>query len=173
MNALRSVLAIIAAFSLAGCGDASMSELRAYIEEVKARPPGPLKPLPEIPRVDTYVYEPRARRDPFVMDARSAEALTARVDTGIAPDPLRRKEELEQYSLDSLKMVGTLEREDDRWALVLTPEGILHRVQVGNYLGTNNGQIIRISPDEIQLTEIVGSGQGSWRERQAGIALSQ
>jgi type IV pilus assembly protein PilP len=70
-------------------------------------------------------------------------------------------------------MVGTLEQNDTRWGLVTAPDGILHRVRVGNYMGQNNGQITRISPNEIQLTEIISDGQGDWRERESSIALNQ
>jgi type IV pilus assembly protein PilP len=158
---------------LTGCGGADMGELEGYVKKVKSRPPKALEPLPDIPQVDPFVYNPGTRRDPFAMDEQSAQAMITRVDTGLAPDPHRRKEELEQFSLDSIRMVGTLEREEDLWALVTTPGGILHRVRVGNYLGTNNGQIIRIGPDEIELTEIVNDGAGNWREREASIALTQ
>ncbi len=165
--------ALLAALLLAACSGSNMEALQAYIEKVKQRPPAPLEPLPEIPQVDTYVYEPGNRRDPFAMDDRTARAVMPQRGDGIAPDPLRRKEELEQFSLDSLRMVGTLEQYETRWGLVLTPDGILHRVRVGNYLGQNNGQITRISPEGIQLTEIVGDGPGSWREVESAIALKQ
>jgi type IV pilus assembly protein PilP len=167
------LLALLIALLLCGCGGANMDELQSYVAKVKQRPPGPLEPLPEIPQIDTYVYEPGNRRDPFAMDDRTARAAMPRPTDGIAPDPLRRKEELEQFSLDSLRMVGTLEQHETRWGLVVTPDGILHRVRVGNYLGQNNGQITRISPEGIQLTEIVGDGPGSWRERESSIALKQ
>jgi type IV pilus assembly protein PilP len=166
------VLLLLAAM-LAGCGDANLDELRNYTDKVKARPPGPLEPLPEIEQVETFVYEPGNRRDPFIIDSRTVSAAAPRGDDGLAPDPLRRKEELEQYSLDSLRMVGTLEQNETRWGLVTAPDGILHRVRVGNYMGQNNGQITRIGPNEIQLTEIVGDGPGSWRERESSLALSQ
>lgn len=168
---LPAVLALAAA--LAGCGQANLDELEDYVDAVKARPPGPLEPIPEVPRVDTFVYEPGNRRDPFVMDDRTAQAAAPQQVSGVAPDPLRRREELEQYSLDSLRMVGTLEQHETRWGLVVTPDGVLHRVRVGNYLGRNNGQITQISPEAIALTEIVGEGPGSWRERQTSIALRQ
>ncbi len=167
------LLALLIAMLLGGCGGSDMDELQSYVDKVKQRPPGPLEPLPEIPQIDTYVYEPASRRDPFAMDDRTARAAMPRPSDGIAPDPLRRKEELEQFSLDSLRMVGTLEQHETRWGLVVTPDGILHRVRVGNYLGQNNGQITRISPEGIQLTEIVGDGPGSWRERESSIALKQ
>ena len=157
----------------AACGRSNMDELSGYVEQVKQRPPGPLEPLPDIPAVDTFLYEPGDRRDPFVMDDQTAQAVMPNPSGGIAPDRLRRREELENYSLDSLKMVGTLEQNETRWALVVAPDGILHRVRVGNYLGKNNGQITLISPEVIQLTEIIGDGPGSWRERESSIALRQ
>lgn len=158
-------------FGVSGCGNSGMDDLLAYAEQVKARPPGPLEPLPEIQQVDTFVYEPGNRRDPFVMDDRSALAAAPRPTGGPVPDPLRRKEELEQFSLDTLRMVGTLEQDDTLWGLVTTPDGVLHRVRVGNYLGRNNGQIVRILENEIQVMEIVGEGPGDWREQAAAIAL--
>jgi len=169
----RTAIIVLATLALTACGDADMDQLQQYTDKVKARPPGPLEPLPEIQQVDTFVYEPGNRRDPFVMDQRSAEAAAPGGAGGLAPDPLRRKEELEQYSLDTLRMVGTLEQNDTRWGLVTAPDGILHRVRVGNYMGQNNGQITRISPNEIQLTEIISDGQGDWRERESSIALNQ
>jgi type IV pilus assembly protein PilP len=165
--------ALMTALLTSGCGGSGMDELNDYVEKVKQRDPGPLEPLPEIPQVDTYVYDPGNRRDPFAMDDRTAQAAMPRQTDGIAPDPLRRKEELEQFSLDSLRMVGTLEQNETRWGLVVTPDGILHRVRVGNYLGQQNGQITRISPEGIQLTEIVTDGPGVWRERESSIALKQ
>lgn len=164
---------VLLAAAMIGCAGSDMDELDAYIAKVKQRPPEPLEPLPEIPQVDTFVYDPGTRRDPFVMDDRTAQAAMPRQTDGIAPDLLRRKEELEQFSLDSLRMVGTLEQNATRWGLVLAPDGILHRVRVGNYLGQNNGQITRIGPEGIDLTEIINDGPGAWRERESSIALRE
>jgi type IV pilus assembly protein PilP len=155
-----------------GCGGAGQGDLEDYVEKVKAREPGPIEPLPDIKQIDTFVYEPRDRRDPFVADTRGDEATPGSPGNSLAPDPLRRKEELESMTLDSLRMVGTLEQEQTRWALVRTQEGTLHRVRVGNYLGQNNGQITSIGDDSIELTEVV-SESGEWRERQAKVTLTQ
>jgi len=168
-----STLAVLPALLLMACSGNSMTDLHDYAQKVKEREPMPVEPLPEIKQVDTFVYEPNERRNPFVMDIESEAAEAPRIDGGIAPDPMRRKEELEMFPLDSLTMVGTLEQHETNWGLIRTQDGILHRVRVGNYLGQNNGQIIRIDEDEIQLTEIVSDGAGFWRERQASVALSQ
>ena len=166
-------LVMLPALLLMACGGNTMTDLRNYVQKVKEREPGPVEPLPEIKQIATFVYEPGERRNPFVMDIDTEAAEAPQVDGGVAPDPRRRKEELEHFPLDSLSMVGTLEQDRTTWALITTKEGILHRVQVGNYLGKNNGQIIRIDEDAIQLTEIVSDGNGYWRERQASVALSQ
>ncbi len=172
MGVYRAMMACIAGLGLVGCGSSELPELEAYIAQVKTRRPGPIEPLPDIPPVTAFLYEPNERRDPFVIDERSDE-VTTRPPSGLAPDPLRRKEELEQYTLDSLRMVGTLQQDGTRWALVKTMDKVLHRVGVGNYLGQNNGQVTLISEDEIQITEIVPDGMGDWRERQSAIGLGQ
>jgi len=158
---------------LAGCGSHDMSDLQSYVQQVNARPPGPIEPLPTIEPVETFVYEPGERRDPFQSDVQPESEQLAVTDNGLAPDPNRPKEELENYPLDSLRMVGTLEQNDTRWALIRTQEGIVHRVTVGNYMGQNYGQIISIGLDAIQLNEIVSDAPGQWRERPASVALSK
>jgi len=170
---LPVVLWALLAASLAACGGADQSDLEDYVRKVKARDPGAIEPLPDIKQINTYVYEPADRRDPFVVDSRAGEQPATASGNSLAPDPLRRKEELEGYSLDALRMVGTLDQNQTKWGLIRSPNGILHRVRVGNYLGMNNGQIVSISDEAIQLTEIVSEGPGEWRERQATVALTQ
>ncbi|RKT44067.1 pilus assembly protein PilP [Thiocapsa rosea] len=161
---------VFAALLVWGCDRTETQELRAYIDEVKARPPRPIEPLPEIQPVDAFIFEPDGRRDPFVMDTKTAAAAGA--DNSLAPDPLRPKEELESYPLDALRMVGTVQQQETRWALVRTREGLIYRVRVGNYLGMNNGQIVDITDDAVRLTEIVSEIPGDWRERSAELKLT-
>ncbi|MBK1702562.1 pilus assembly protein PilP [Thiococcus pfennigii] len=172
MRPSRAIIPIAILLALQGCGSADIPELQGYVAKVMARPPGPIEPLPEIQPVETFAYEPHERRSPFDSGQRPEEEV-ARPASGLAPDPLRRKEELERHPLDALRMAGTLRQDEAFWALIQTKDGVLHRVGVGNYLGQNNGQITRITEDEIQLTEIVPDGMGDWRERQAAIALDQ
>jgi type IV pilus assembly protein PilP len=172
MRSLR-LSGLFAAGMLTACGGNGMQDLEDYVAKVRAREPGSIEPLPEIKQVATFLYEPADRRDPFTPDASGEDIMAPARTGGVVPDPLRRKEELERYALDALKMVGTLAQDDTNWALVLTPEGVLHRVRVGNYLGQNNGQITRIDEGQIQLTEIINEGGGEWRERQAAVALKQ
>lgn len=92
---------------------------------------------------------------------------------GPRPDPNRRREELEGYPLDTLKMVGTLEKQSHYWGLVQTKDRMIHRVELGNYLGENYGRILDIDEDRISLRELIQDGAGGYLERQASLALGE
>jgi type IV pilus assembly protein PilP len=140
------------------------------VDEVKARPASGIEPIPEVKQVVGFVYMPKNRRDPFTRQEDDTAVTETILDNGVRPDPNRRKEELESYSLDTLRMVGTLEQEEDRWGLVKTSDGTIHRVAPGNYMGQNDGRITRVSEDKIELIELVPTGSG-FLEKEAAIAL--
>jgi len=160
---------------MTGCGNDDFSDLNKYIQEVKARPKGPIEPLPEIKVVESFVFKPDGLRDPFRPVEKMSEEGSIDVSgvAGIKPDTERRKEELESYSLDTLRMVGTLTNQKGLWGLIKAADGTIHRVQVGNHMGQNYGKIIRILEDKIELMEIVPDKPGTWREQQASIALAE
>jgi type IV pilus assembly protein PilP len=161
--------------TLAGCGGSNTEDLRSYVEEVKSRQHARIEPLPEFAPYETHLYQAAGERDPFtppVYSAPKSQVAQAAGD-GISPDFNRAREPLETEPLDSLRMVGTLEREGNSWALVRMSDSTIHRVKPGNYLGQNHGKIIDISESEVELTEIVPDGLGGWMERQAALALSE
>jgi type IV pilus assembly protein PilP len=166
----RWLAAAVAATALSACGGAN-DDLREYIDEIKARPGGRIEPLPQVQPAPTYVYEPGARRSPFVPDApqRRVSNDPNAVD---GPDSNRPREFLEQFPLDTLKMVGTLADRRASFGLVQAADGLVHRVSVGNHMGQNYGRIIAISDSEIQLVEIISDGLGGYLERPAAIALA-
>ena len=166
-------LTALLAVTIVGCSSDEMYDLKQYVEEVKARKQGHIEPLPEIKQIETYVYKPEDRRSPFRPAQQGEEEPRQMALNGIAPDPNRRKEELENYSLDALRMVGTLEQLDVMWALVETKDNTIYRVKTGNYLGKNHGQITRVADNMVELTEIVSDGQGAYMERQASLALKE
>lgn len=159
--------------ALGGCINRDMKDLERYVDEVKARKQGEIEPLPEIKQIETFAYRVDNRRSPF-QPTETERSDEANLETnGLAPDPNRRKEELENYSLDSLRMVGTLKRDETTWALVRTKDKTIYRVKAGNYMGHNHGQITHIDESDIELTEIIPNGQGGYRERQASLALKE
>jgi len=168
-------LFVLALVGLFGCGNDDVSDLQKYIQDVKSRPKGPIDPLPETKIVESFLFKPDGLRDPFRPSERVMEDHGSEIAStgGIRPDTERRKEELEAYSLDTLRMVGTLTDQQGLWGLVKTKDGTIHSVQEGNHMGQNYGKITTIREDRIELTEIVPDKPGTWREQQATLALAE
>jgi type IV pilus assembly protein PilP len=164
MKGALSVLAIAGAALLAGCSS-GQEDLQQWVAEVKQRPGGRIEPLPEVKPYETYTYSDADLRSPFV------PAAPAAANGGVRPDTKRNREFLEQFSLDTLKMVGTLRLEGRQFGLVQTKDGLVHRVLPGQYVGQNDGKIVTISDAKISLIEIVPDGMGGYMERPAALGL--
>src|SRR5215472_13727483 len=168
LRPLAVALACLGYTLLGGCSSAD-DELNGFIEETRHEPGGRVEPLPEIKPYETFVYADSEMRSPFMPSAPGAGAGLA----GLRPDQKRNREFLEQFSLDTLKMVGTLKLTGRVYGLVRTKDGLVHRVSVGNYLGQADGKITDIAPSKITLVEIVPDGLGGYMERPAGLALNE
>jgi type IV pilus assembly protein PilP len=158
-------LAIVLA-TLAGCSPGN--DLHQWVDQEKGKKGAPLEPLPVIKTFETFEYKDQELRDPFNVTAEEQEQTT---NNGPHPDQDRAREPLEAFPLDGLKMSGTLGLAKAIEGLVRDPDGVVHRVHAGNYLGQNYGRITGISEDHIELVELVPNGSGGWMERQATIAL--
>jgi type IV pilus assembly protein PilP len=146
-----------------------MDELQQKINEAKSKPGERIEPLPEIKPYEAFVYNPGALRSPFIQSAPAQNDLAS----GLRPDSKRPREFLEQFSLDTLRMVGTLKLSGKNYGLVQGKDGLVHRVLPGNYLGQNDGHITAINDSKISLVEIVPDGLGGYIERPAALALSE
>jgi type IV pilus assembly protein PilP len=156
--------ALIAA--LGGCSQGN--DLKQWVAQEKAKKGAPLEPLPVIRTFETFEYKDQDLRDPFNV---SAEEQEQNANNGPHPDQDRPREPLEAFPLDGLKMSGTIGLAKAIEGLVRDPDGVVHRVHVGNYLGQNYGRITSISEDHIDLVELVPNGSGGWMEKPATIAL--
>jgi type IV pilus assembly protein PilP len=160
---------------LVACGDSGFADLQQYIADVKVRPKGTIEGLPEVKPVEPFVFKPEGLRDPFkpISETQDEQEAEVSVGSGVRPDTSRRKEELEAFPLDSLRMVGTVVKQGNLWGLIKAGDKTVYRVQVGNHLGKNYGKIIRILSDKIEIMEIVPDKPGSWREQQTSLALAE
>jgi type IV pilus assembly protein PilP len=165
---ISSALACVAWLGLTACSSAD-DDLAHFIDETKHEPGGRVESLPEVKPYETFTYAAADMRSPFVPSSPGSGAGLA----GVRPDQKRNREFLEQFSLDTLKMVGTLKLEGRVFGLVRTKDGLVHRVTVGNYLGQADGKITDISTTKISLVEIVPDGLGGYMERPAGLALNE
>lgn len=153
--------------------NADQDNLSRYIAEVKARPAAPIPPIPAVKTYTPYKYDGLAGRDPFRSSTSEGndEVVTGTKGNGPRPDLQRTREYLERFELDTLTMVGTFAKESSKWALIRDPDGVVHRVSVGNYVGKNHGKINSIKPNEVALSEFIADGAGGWMVRAASMAL--
>ncbi|MDQ2916947.1 MAG: pilus assembly protein PilP [Pseudomonadota bacterium] len=165
------LLAIASLALLAGCGSSSHQDLVNWMAEQGKGVRGHLDPIPQIKAYEPFAYNDFDLPDPF--KPRKIEPTKTDSTSKLAPDLNRRREPLEAYPLESLSMVGTLEKGKTLYALVKTPERDLYQVRQGNHIGTNFGVIVGISDTDIKLKELVQDGSGDWSERSSTLNLLQ
>lgn len=165
MRKSLTVAGFAGALLLSGCSDGT-SDLRAEIEQLKQRPGGRIQPLPEVKPYVSHEYQMADRRSPFL------QSLAGENPSGPRPDVQRPREYLEQFPLDTLKMVGTLKLGGSNYGLVQTRDGLIHRVLPGNHLGQNDGRVMSVADAKITLVEIIPDGLGGYLERPAALALA-
>lgn len=165
MRTILTIAGLAGTLALGGCSD-GLGDLRAEIEKAKQRPGGRIQPLPEVRPYISHEYEMADRRSPFL------QSLAGENPTGPRPDVQRPREYLEQFPLDTLKMVGTLRLGGGHYGLVQTRDGLIHRVLAGNHIGQNDGRVMTVGDARITVIEIIPDGLGGYLERPAALALA-
>lgn len=161
------------AITLVGCGNSGVSDLEEYTEQIKARPARAIEPLPEPKPYLPFSYTATFMRDPF----QSQDTIIINVDPPdvppnkcVMPDLTRPKQYLEGFDIGSFAMVGTIENEQEHYALLRGAGGI-HRVKIGDYIGVNHGQIISINDFGLEVLEKIPDGDDGCRERPYTLEL--
>jgi len=158
---------------LVGCSSGDQfADLRAFMAEVESRPRGQIAGLPEFEPYQPFTYGAANRRSPFeppvVAPPKTEEQ---RRNIGVKPPQNHVKQYLERFNLAALSMVGTLQQDNQTWALIQDNTGGVHRVTVGDFMGTQWGQIESIDDARIDITEIVSDGSSGWLRRPRTLEL--
>lgn len=156
---------------LMGCGGNQHDDLEQFVREAGQGMRGKVDPLPEVKPYEPFPYEAFDLPEPFKPRKLKSATGGAGGGGGMQPDLNRRKEALESFELEKLRMVGTLQQNNVTYALVKAPDNSLHRVKVGNHMGVNFGLITNISEQEIKLTEIIEDSAGDWSEKPNSLTL--
>lgn len=167
----RILISLLLSCGLVSCSGEQYSDLRQFVKESENLPHGRLPPLPDVKPYEPFTYDAYSLVDPF--KPRKIEPPKSAAGGGIQPDLARRKEPLEAYPLENLRMVGTLQQNKQTYALVKSPDNNLFRVKSGNYVGQNFGLITDISESTIKLKEIVQDSGGDWTERVSTLTLAE
>ncbi|TAK92608.1 MAG: pilus assembly protein PilP [Burkholderiaceae bacterium] len=166
-------LALIATL-LAGCFGNDQAEIREWMEQTRKETPVRVEKINPPKEYTPFQYASQGSADPFdpVKLADLLKRLADKNSKGKRPDFDRRREVLEAYALDSMKMVGVMEKNKQIYALI-SADQTLHQVHVGNYLGQNFGKIVKITETEVTLKELAQDAAGDWVERDATLQLQE
>jgi len=167
----RWVLAASVASLVACSGGNQYADLDAFVAEKRAAPSGQITPIPALKAYRAFSYTASGLRAPFNRPVDVKEIARLEATSNIKPDLKREKEFLEQFSLDSMTVVGTVRLDGVLWALVKDPDGGVHRVRKNNYLGRNYGKIIDVAENYLTVVEIVSTGGDGWVERPRSLEL--
>jgi len=167
---LRRLAPLALGAAMVGCGSGQYDDLREFVNN-----PGDasgarvrVDPLPRVEPYQASTFVATEIEDPF----RPRKVEPTRVAKGtLQPDLNRRREPLESFPLDNLRMVGTLQQGKQMFALIRTPDNNLFRVRVNNYMGQNFGLIQEITESGVKLKELVQDGNGEWTERVSSLFL--
>lgn len=152
---------------------ADLTDLQAFMDEIKTRPAEAIEQLHEEQTYTPFTYLAHGLANPFYISEQVQTEQNSPVqnkNNGIAPDILRAKHFLEDFSVDSLTMVGVLSNSRANYALLRSVNGV-HRVAIGDYLGSNHGRVTAITASSVEVTEIIADGTGGWLERVQTLVL--
>lgn len=169
----RSALCLLSLLLFTACS-ADHDELRAWMEQQRREAKPSVKPLQAPKKFDPQAYTSAQAVEPF-----SSQKLTVALkqearqpNSMVAAELNRRKEPLESYPLDSMSMVGSVNKQGQPFGL-LKVDALLYQVKVGDHLGQNYGLILKISETEIALRELVMDSGGEMTERPATLQLQE
>ncbi len=164
-----SAILLVAAsvITVTGCGGGDDQDLKAWMAEQGSASKGKIDPIPAIRPYEAFTYNAFDQADPF----KPRKVETGKGSRG--PDMARRKEALEAYPLETLKMVGTLQKGRAIVGLVKASDNRVFQVRQGNYMGQNFGVITAIADGEVTMKELFQDGAGDWAERQTKIMLQE
>ena len=165
---MKRLASIVIVLGLTGCGGGGMEDLRTFVAETGKDMQGKIEPLPEVKAYEPFTYDAFDLPDPF-----KPRKLSTGGGGGIQPDLTRPKEPLEAFSLETLKVVGTLSKNGVIHVVIKTPDNAIYHVRKGNYVGQNFGLITKISDSEVTLREIVQDSAGDWSERTSTLILQE
>lgn len=162
-----AILSALVPALFAGCGGDPNQELRQWMDDQVKTMKGKVDTLPAVKPYVPFAYNAFDLPDPF----KPRKIEPARGSSKLAPDLNRRKEPLESYPIESLRMVGTLERGKTMYALVRTNDRTVYQVRAGNFVGQNFGIITSVTESDLRLRELVQDSSGDWAERQSRLLL--
>ncbi len=137
----------------------SWSEEKSALKPVlEAEAPGPDK-------AESYFYEPKGRRDPFMplIEIKKVKKTGGK---------LRPMGTLESYDISNFTLIAIVEKKgQEYYALLRAADNKAFTVSKGTVLGLNNGKVKEITPDKLVVVEYIKDYKGELRPREIVLDL--
>jgi type IV pilus assembly protein PilP len=177
MKALTLPALVCVSLMLSACLGDEREDLSSWMQQERNSIKPDVKPIPEPTKFEPYSYSGERYVEPFSSEKlasilKSGQSLPSEKSALIEPELNRRKQPLEAFPLDTMVMVGSLNRNGKLVGLVKV-DSLLYQVTSGNYLGQNFGRILKVEENQIVLREIVQDAAGEWIERPAALQLQE
>ncbi len=161
-------------FNLSACLEKKgLDDLKQFREEAFNSLKPEIEPLPVLRPPGRFKYAASKTGNPFSLTHVILLKKEILEEQPPLPDESRRREPLERFPLDGLKMVGTLVRDGRVWAVIRATDQSVHRATLGHYLGKNSGKVLSVTESQIVLEETVKSPRGRWVKSKASINLEE
>jgi type IV pilus assembly protein PilP len=170
---MKIYILLLSVILLSACGKSGLDDLKVYVDDtIASESGGNIEPIPTFSPYKPFDYNANLLRAPFDKPVVIVDALKLVSKSSVKPDENRLKQYLESFNVESLIMVGTLEKDNQLFALLSDPSNSVHYVKDGDYIGKNHGKIMRTTSTNIQLMEIISAG-GGWVERPRSLKLRE
>lgn len=170
MNNYKILCGLLIGIGLVGC-DSRIDTVNQQMADIRNQPPLSIEPAPVFTPVPLFNYSAHQLKSPFMPSSLAAE-LKIMAGKRVYPNLNRQPQPLESYALEALNMKGSMRgKVNETIALIQTPDKQIERIQVGSYLGMNQGRVVKISPTQIDLIEIVPDGRDGYVERPRTLVL--
>jgi len=146
MKIEKITLSLMLGLLLVGC-DSRIDAVNEQMASIRNQPPLPIEPAPVFAPVPTFNYSAHQLKSPFLPGSLAAEL---QIMAGKRVYPNQTGQVL---------------------ALIQTPDGEIERIQLGSYMGVNHGRVVKITPTQIDLVEIIPDGREGYVERPRSLIL--
>lgn len=168
---MMRVICLIMTLGVFACADEDMKDLQQFIK-VENKNAYPINDkMPQLEKVELIKFTQQNGRDPFYPPRKETVVMGKASKSCPQVNLKRKKQALEMNSLANLIMRGTLKSDGELVALIQSPDGEVHQVKLGDYLGLNHGKVVRIIKNKVELLALSEDKKGCWSERETQITL--
>ena len=162
---MRYLLSLFIFAIISGCSP-ELTDLRTYTESVKSRAQPSVEPYTEFVTHPPFAYSSASLRSPFEQPKGTPAVVSqTRVENCLQPDFQRAKQTLEQYGLDALALTGSFTVGGEKWALIKSNDGALHKAKLNSRIGLFYGSITQIDAESITIEQLLPDGAGCWQRK--------